>query len=75
MTQAMKILVVDDNTDAADTTAFVLEAHGFEVQVAYGARRHSLQLAPIVPPSFSSTLVCQLWMDMMWPSLFGLMRP
>lgn len=31
-----KILVVDDNVDAADTTAFLLQAYGFDVEVAYG---------------------------------------
>jgi len=31
-----KILIVDDNVDAADTTAFLLEAYGFNVEVAYG---------------------------------------
>ena len=32
----MKILVVDDNTDAADLLGDVLQAYGFNVQVAYG---------------------------------------
>jgi CheY-like chemotaxis protein len=31
-----KILVVDDNVDAADTIAFLLQAYGFTVEVAYG---------------------------------------
>lgn len=31
-----KILIVDDNVDAADTTAFLLQAYGFNVEVAYG---------------------------------------
>jgi CheY-like chemotaxis protein len=31
-----KILIVDDNVDAADTTAFLLEAYGLNVEVAYG---------------------------------------
>jgi CheY-like chemotaxis protein len=30
------ILVVDDNQDVADTTAFLLQAYGFNVSVAYG---------------------------------------
>jgi CheY-like chemotaxis protein len=33
-----KILVVDDNVDAADMTSFLLQAHGFNVEVAYGGR-------------------------------------
>jgi DNA-binding response OmpR family regulator len=32
-----KILIVDDNIDAADTAAFLLQAYGFNVEVAYGA--------------------------------------
>jgi len=32
---AAKILVVDDNEDAADTCAMLLDLHGYEVQVAY----------------------------------------
>jgi CheY-like chemotaxis protein len=31
-----KILIVDDNIDAADTAAFLLQAYGFNVEVAYG---------------------------------------
>jgi CheY-like chemotaxis protein len=30
-----RVLVVDDNRDAADTTAFLLEAHGFRTEVVY----------------------------------------
>ncbi len=33
-----RILVVDDNHDAADTVAALLEAHGHVIQVAYGGR-------------------------------------
>jgi CheY-like chemotaxis protein len=32
-----KILIVDDNVDAADTAAFLLQAYGFNVKVTYGA--------------------------------------
>ena len=35
--QGMRILVVDDNQDAADTVALLLEACGHSVSVAYGA--------------------------------------
>lgn len=31
-----KILIVDDNVDAADMTAEVLRMHGLDVEVAYG---------------------------------------
>jgi CheY-like chemotaxis protein len=31
-----KILIVDDNVDAADTAAFLFQAYGFNVEVAYG---------------------------------------
>ena len=37
--RALKILVVDDNVDAAETIAMWLEATGHEVHVEYGARR------------------------------------
>lgn len=36
MKLSRKILVVDDNADAADMTAQVLQCYGFTVQVAYG---------------------------------------
>ncbi len=36
MAAAKKILIVDDNVDAADLTAAVLRLHGLEVDVAYG---------------------------------------
>lgn len=38
MTSARKILVVDDNADAADLTADVLRHFGLSVDVAYGGR-------------------------------------
>lgn len=50
MIQAIRILVVDDNADAADTTAFVLQAHGFDVQVAYGGPQ-ALAAARANPPT------------------------
>jgi DNA-binding response OmpR family regulator len=40
----LKILVVDDNRDAADACAMLLEASGHHVQVAYSGRR-ALELA------------------------------
>ena len=36
MSVQKKILVVDDNADAADMTVFLLQAYGFDVQAAYG---------------------------------------
>ena len=36
MDSVRKILVVDDNVDAADLVVDVLQAYGFNVQVAYG---------------------------------------
>lgn len=36
MDSKCKILIVDDNADAADLTAEILRMHGMEVQVAYG---------------------------------------
>ena len=37
--RALKILVVDDNVDAAETIAMLLEATGYEVHVEHGAKR------------------------------------
>ena len=37
--RALKILVVDDNVDAAETIALLLEATGHEVHIEYGAKR------------------------------------
>ena len=36
MDSCTRILIVDDNADAADLTADVLRMHGLEVSVAYG---------------------------------------
>lgn len=36
MGEVRKILVVDDNVDAADLTAEILRMHGLKVDVAYG---------------------------------------
>ncbi|WP_229487776.1 response regulator [Pseudoduganella lutea] len=36
MASSKKILIVDDNVDAADLTADVLRMHGLDVTVAYG---------------------------------------
>ena len=43
------ILVVDDNPDVADTTAFLLQAYGFDVSVAYGGPE-ALAIARIIQP-------------------------
>ena len=45
----MKILVVDDNRDAADTCAALLELSGHHVQTAYTGRR-ALELAETFRP-------------------------
>jgi PAS domain S-box-containing protein len=45
----LKILVVDDSRDAADTCATVLELSGYEVQTAYSGRR-ALELARTFRP-------------------------
>jgi PAS domain S-box-containing protein len=45
----LKILVVDDNRDAADTCAMVLEASGHHVQTAYTGRQ-ALELARTFRP-------------------------
>ena len=45
----LKVLVVDDNRDAADTCAMLLELCGHHVQTAYGGRR-ALELAEAFRP-------------------------
>jgi len=45
----LKILVVDDNRDAADTCAMLLEASGHHVQTAYTGRQ-ALELASTFRP-------------------------
>jgi PAS domain S-box-containing protein len=45
----LKVLVVDDNRDAADTCAMLLELSGHHVQTAYGGR-HALELAETFGP-------------------------
>jgi two-component system, chemotaxis family, CheB/CheR fusion protein len=45
----LKVLVVDDNRDAADTCAMLLELSGHHVQTAYGGRR-ALELAEAFRP-------------------------
>jgi signal transduction histidine kinase/ActR/RegA family two-component response regulator len=44
LARGLRVLVVDDNVDAADALAMVLEANGLVVKVAYGALQ-ALQLA------------------------------
>jgi PAS domain S-box-containing protein len=48
-TAPLRILVVDDNVDAANTLSMLLEAGGHEVRTAYGARA-ALELAGIEAP-------------------------
>jgi PAS domain S-box-containing protein len=47
--EALKILVVDDNRDAADTCAMLLELSGHHVQTAYTARE-ALELSATFAP-------------------------
>jgi PAS domain S-box-containing protein len=44
-----RVLVVDDNTDAADTTAMLLQASGCDVRTAYGGEQ-ALRLVPEFDP-------------------------
>jgi PAS domain S-box-containing protein len=46
---ARRVLVVDDNRDAADTLAALLELSGHEVKTAYGARE-ALEVSPEFRP-------------------------
>ena len=47
--KALRVMVVDDNADAAQMLAMYLETSGHEVQVAYGARQ-ALEQARAAPP-------------------------
>ena len=47
--KALRVMVVDDNADAAQMLAMYLETSGHEVQVAYGARQ-ALEQAHAAPP-------------------------
>lgn len=50
MASAKKILIVDDNVDAADLTAEMLRLYGHEVDVAYGGPE-GLAAARAIAPS------------------------
>ena len=49
MGRRFRVLVADDNEDAADTLAALLELNGYEVQVAYDGEA-ALRLAERWPP-------------------------
>jgi signal transduction histidine kinase/ActR/RegA family two-component response regulator len=49
-TGELRLVVVDDNEDAADSLAALLKAIGHEVQVLYSARR-ALEVVPARPPA------------------------
>jgi CheY-like chemotaxis protein len=63
MSRAKRILVVDDNVDAADTTALLLLAHGFNVQVAYSGL-HALATARASLPTL-------IFLDIGMPTMDG----
>jgi CheY-like chemotaxis protein/two-component sensor histidine kinase len=48
-TESQRVLVVDDNVDAADSLAALLQALGHEADVAYGSRQ-ALELASALRP-------------------------
>ena len=47
--RALRVLVVDDNVDAAETLALLLEASGYTVDVEHDSRR-ALERARTAPP-------------------------
>ncbi len=49
MASSKRILIVDDNVDAADLTAEMLRLHGLDVDVAYGGRA-ALATAKAIAP-------------------------
>lgn len=48
-TGPMRVLVVDDNADAADTVGILLEAQGYEVEVCHGGQA-AIDRAPAFRP-------------------------
>jgi len=60
---ARKILIVDDNVDAADLLASLLQAYGFNVQVAYGG--------PDALTAARATLPTLMFLDIGMPVMDG----
>lgn len=61
-TGALRILVVDDNRDAADSTAILLGIWGHQVQVAYDGKE-ALQLQPVFQPHAVLLDIAMPWLD------------
>ena len=57
----MRVLILDDNEDAADTLGTVISMHGFETAVAYSGHQ-AIELAQAFKPQ---ALICDLVMPKM----------
>ncbi|MDB5824153.1 MAG: hypothetical protein JWR21_2857 [Herminiimonas sp.] len=47
-----RVMVIDDNKDAADALAMLLEANGYQVSIAYTAQNALDQVATLTPDAF-----------------------
>jgi IS5 family transposase len=62
-----RILIADDNHDAAVSLSMLIEAMGHETRIAYDGRRRSSWRRTSAPISYSSTLECLRSMGMRQP--------
>ncbi|WP_233830363.1 PAS domain-containing hybrid sensor histidine kinase/response regulator [Paraburkholderia sp. ZP32-5] len=60
--QPLRVLVVDDNRDSADSLAMLLELKGHEVRIAYGGEQ-ALQIAPRFAPHLALIDIAMPKMD------------
>jgi len=60
--QPLRVLLVDDNRDSADSLAMLLELKGHEVRIAYGGEQ-ALQIAPRFAPHLAMIDIAMPKMD------------
>jgi CheY-like chemotaxis protein len=63
-----RVLVVDDNRDAADTLALVLEAFGYEVRTAYDSVAALEALRDFAPDAAILDIGLRAWTATRWPA-------
>jgi hypothetical protein len=59
--QALRVLVVDDNRDSADTLALLVKLQGHEAFVAYASRDGIRLAAKVLPDSYFTISSCPIW--------------
>ena len=72
--EARRILVVDDNEDAANTLAMILKLEGHEVDTAYSGAEALERIDEFRPKSCCSTSGCPDSTDCRWPSASARIR-